>query len=108
MAKGAVALAVAVLALVVPGGVQAAPPANDGRRGAQPLRKLPASVKGSTLGATTDASDPKACGLVGGSVWYAISPGAAARLLFRLHANGDLDASLVVLQRIRSQVEVAG
>jgi hypothetical protein len=84
------------------------PPANDARRGAKPLRKLPASVKGSTLGATSDASDPKTCGLVGGTVWYAISPGAASRLLFRLHANGDLDASLVVLRRIRSQVEGVG
>jgi len=83
------------------------PPANDARRGAQPLRKLPASVKGSTLGATTDPSDPKACGLAGGTVWYSVAPGAASRILFRLHANGDLDASLVVLKRIRSEVEVA-
>jgi hypothetical protein len=83
------------------------PPENDARRSAQPLRRLPASVRGSTLGATSEASDPKACGLAGGSVWYAISPGAASRILFRLHANGDLDASLVVLRRIRSQVEIA-
>jgi hypothetical protein len=84
------------------------PPANDARRGAQPLRKLPASVKGSTLGATTDPTDPKSCGLAGGTVWYALSPGAASRVLFRLHANGDLDASLVVLRRIRSEVEQVG
>ena len=84
------------------------PPANDARRGAQPLRKLPTSVKGSTLGATTDTSDPKSCGLAGGTVWYALSPGTASRVLFRLHANGDLDASLVVLRRIRSEVEEVG
>jgi hypothetical protein len=84
------------------------PPANDARRGAQPLRKLPASVKGSTLGATTDTTDPKSCGLAGGTVWYSLSPGAASRVLFRLHANGDLDASLVVLRRIRSEVEQVG
>ena len=84
------------------------PPANDARRGAQPLRKLPASVKGSTLGATTDASDPKSCGLSGGTVWYALAPGAVSRVLFRLHANGDLDASLVVLRRIRSETEDVG
>src|SRR5207302_101601 len=84
------------------------PPANDARRGAQPLRKLPASVKGSTLGATTDASDPKSCGLAGGTVWYSLAPGSASRVLFRIHANGDLDASLVVLRKIRSEVEEAG
>src|SRR5687767_6740193 len=45
------------------------PPANDGRAGAQAV-KLPGSVRGTTLGATSDDADPGGCGLDGGTVWY--------------------------------------
>ena len=44
------------------------PPANDSQRNAEPLKTLPATVKSTTLGATTDTTDPKGCGLAGGTV----------------------------------------
>jgi hypothetical protein len=81
------------------------PPANDTVREAQPIRSLPATAKGTTLGATTDESDPGSCSLQGGTVWYAVAPGRAGRLVFQLHAEGNLDASIVVLEKVRSQID---
>ncbi len=81
------------------------PPANDSQRNAEALKGLPATVKSTTLGATTDTTDPKGCGLAGGTVWYGISPGNAARIVVRLKAQGDLDASVFIRERVRSQVE---
>lgn len=81
------------------------PPANDSAKNAQAVKGLPASVKGSTLGATTDSSDPDSCSIAGGSVWYTVAPGKASRLVFRLEAAGDLDAAVVVQQKVRSQID---
>jgi len=79
------------------------PPANDAKRSAQPLRSLPATVKASTLGATSDANDPDSCSIDSGTVWYTVAPGKAARFVVKLHAAGDLDAAMVVQQKIRSE-----
>jgi hypothetical protein len=84
------------------------PPANDSPREAALLGSLPATVKGTTIGATTDDGDPKGCGLAGGTVWYSLKPGAAHRIVVRLHAAGDFDASLVVQRKIRSETEDLG
>jgi hypothetical protein len=81
------------------------PPANDSQRNAEALKGLPATVKSTTLGATTDTTDPKGCGLAGGTVWYGIAPGNAARIVVRLKAQRDLDASVFIRERVRSQVE---
>jgi len=81
------------------------PPVNDTTREAQAVRSLPATVRGTTLGATTDEADPEDCSLVGGTVWYTVAPGKAGRLVFRLRADGDLDASIVVLEKVRSQID---
>ena len=81
------------------------PPGNDSQRNAEPLKGLPATVKSTTLGATTDTADPKGCALAGGTVWYSVVPGNAARIVVRLKAQGDLDASVVIRERIRSQVD---
>ena len=81
------------------------PPANDSRAGAQPL-KLPGTVRGSTLGATGDEADPGCGGLDGGSVWYRLSSRRDGRILLRLAAQGELDAAIVVLERVRSRAEV--
>ena len=78
------------------------PPGNDARGGAVHL-PVPGTVHGSTLGATGDSGDPDGCDLAGGTVWYSIAPGTAARIVLRLQAAGDLDAAVVVLKRIRSQ-----
>ena len=78
------------------------PPANDTRGQAIPYGKLSTKVAGSTVGATTDSNDPEGCGLAAGSVWYAVAPGQAQRLVLRLHAAGDLDAAVAVVKHVRS------
>ena len=80
------------------------PPANDNRSGAVTLR-LPGSVQGSTLGATADESELGRCRLVGGVVWYRLASRRDGRILLRLTAAGQLDAALVVLERVRSRTE---
>ena len=82
------------------------PPANDSRGGA-PLLKLPGTVRGSTLGATGDDADP-GCGIRGGSVWYRMTSRREGRVLLRLSAQGDLDAAVVVLERVRSRLRGIG
>lgn len=78
------------------------PPPNDDRGGARAIR-LPGSVRGSTLGATGDEADPGRCGLDGGTVWYRLASRRDGRVLLRLTAAGQLDAAIVVLERIRSR-----
>jgi hypothetical protein len=79
------------------------PPTNDALKGAKPMRKLPASVKGSTVGATAGNDDPERCDFDTGTVWYSVLPRRAERVIVRLHAAGDLDASVGVVRRVRSQ-----
>ena len=79
------------------------PPANDDRGGAVALR-LPGSARGSTLGATADDGDP-GCGLAGGTVWYRTTSRREGRVLLRVSADGDLDAAVVVLERVRSRTQ---
>jgi hypothetical protein len=84
------------------------PPENDTRRGATRIAKLPGTVAGTTLGATAADDDPEGCGLAAGTVWYALAARADGRVLLRVHAEGELDAAVVVLERVRSQSERAG
>ena len=79
------------------------PPANDRSSGASPMRRLPSTVRGTTLGATGDDGDPYRCDLRGGTVWYRLRVQAERRVVLRLAAAGDLDAALVVVERIRSR-----
>ena len=79
------------------------PPPNDAVRQAKRIPHLPAKVAGSTFGATTDDVDPEGCNLGGGTVWFALPKVASERIAVRLTALGDLDASVTVVQRIRSQ-----
>jgi hypothetical protein len=79
------------------------PPANDNRVGAQVIAKLPGTVRGTTLGATGDEADPGRCGLAGATVWYRLSSRRDGRILLRISAAGQLDAAIVVLERVRSQ-----
>ena len=79
------------------------PPGNDSRAGAQAIPKLPGSVRGTTLGATGDEADPGRCGLAGATVWYRLPSSRDGRILLRLSAAGQLDAAIVVLERVRSQ-----
>jgi hypothetical protein len=84
------------------------PPTNDSARQATRIA-LRTQIKGTTLGATSDESDPDSCGLVGGTIWYSVSPGrSVSRVIVRLHAESDFDAALVVLRKVRSQTENIG
>ncbi len=84
------------------------PPANDTARQAKGIA-LRTQFKGTTLGATSDDGDPNSCGLAGGTIWYSVSPGrGVSRVVVRLHAEADFDAALVVLRKVRSQVENVG
>ncbi len=84
------------------------PPSNDTRSQATRVATPPATIRGTTLGATWDENDPDACGLSGGTVWYRLSTGGAERLILTLKAQGDLDASMAVLRRVRSETDVVG
>ena len=64
------------------------PPANDERGGAVSLGRPPATVRATTLGATGDASDVRACGMSGGTIWYRLTGPATRRVLLRLRVGG--------------------
>ena len=51
---------------------------------------------------------PEGCALAGGTVWYAVAPGKASRVVLRLHAEGNFDAAAVLLKRFRSQTDDVG
>ena len=96
-----------VAALVVLTGSAAAagqPPPNDNRANASPVNP-PASVRGTTIGATDEASDPtSSCGSVHSTVWYRITDAPGRRIVLRLRADGDLDGVLAVYQLQRSRL----
>ena len=81
------------------------PPANDRSGGAQRIPGPPGTVRGTTLGATGDDNDPEGCGLTGGTVWYRLRAPRDGRILLRLSADGNFDAALVVLERVRSHLD---
>ena len=83
------------------------PPANDRRTGAARIGRPPASVRGSTVGATLDEADA-ACGIAAGSVWYSLVTPAERRIVLRLEAAGELDAALAVFERQRSELRRVG
>src|SRR3954468_7915322 len=81
----------------------AAPPANDTRPNAQRL-KLGDRVNGTTEEATADDDDQFGCGAAGQpSVWYRIDATTTGRAIADLQAHGDLDVTLAVYLRQRSQ-----
>jgi hypothetical protein len=84
------------------------PPGNDHRGGALHVKPFPTTVSGSTVGATSDDTDPSSCELAGQTVWYAFTASRSGRIAVKLRAGSDLDTSLVVLQQVRSKSQVAG
>jgi hypothetical protein len=97
-------VAVLALALAVPSVAAAAPPPNDQRTAPQILT-LPASVTGTTAESTLEADEPPGCAPLGGSVFYEVRAPSDDRIVVRLDAAGDLDATLEVLRRVRSVLE---
>jgi hypothetical protein len=80
------------------------PPQND-RRGSAPALRVPGTVRGTTVGATRERPDPLVCGIADATVWYRIDARPPGRVVLRLRARGNLDASVSVYRRIRSQLE---
>jgi hypothetical protein len=105
---------VSILALlIVPATAAAArsqgPPANDNRATATPVQGLPATVSGTTVGATDDPKDPRSdCGRAHDTVWYRVSGAPTGRIVVRINALGDLDAVVAVYRAARSRVIPAG
>jgi hypothetical protein len=110
-ASGAtVVLPVSSIAQVAPGMpvTPAIPaPANDERANAQPIRSLPASINGTTVGATVEPGEREsACGVqTASSVWYSLRAQSAQRIALDLAAGGELDGTIDVYHAVRSQLE---
>jgi hypothetical protein len=101
-------VAVVLLAMSSPVRGATSPPPNDSRSAATNLGTLPATVTGTTTGATVESSEPGSdCGDAGPSVWYRFTTGATppSRIAVEADANGDLDAVVDVFIRQRSQNE---
>ena len=81
------------------------PPRNDRFAAAARIAHLPATVKGTTVGARTEDSDPSGCDLAAGTVWYRLRPTHDGLVLMKLHANGQLDAVIGAVSRTRSRLQ---
>jgi hypothetical protein len=94
-----------LLALVAAPAAAAAPPANDARALAQAIT-LPANVRGTTVDATTEPDEPGTlCGpQIKNSVWYSFTARSSRSVLAALDAGGEMDATVEVFERVRSQV----
>jgi hypothetical protein len=78
------------------------PPDNDERGEATPITRLPATVRGTTLGATGDSFSD--CSVAGNGVWYRFKGPASGRALVQL-ATGERDGAMVAFRRSRSDLE---
>jgi hypothetical protein len=70
------AVAAAALVAALPAAADAPQPANDNRAAAEPIPAFPATLPGTTVGATLERLDPQVsqCGQIDSSVWYQIDP----------------------------------
>jgi hypothetical protein len=101
----AVAASVVAAALASATPALAAPPPNDARAAAEALGRLPASVRGTTVEATLEPTElGSSCTPTKNSVWFTFTAPADRSVLIALDAGGDLDATIDVYQRERSQV----
>jgi hypothetical protein len=92
------------LALALPAAASADPPSNDARAAAQDVT-LPATVDATTAESTLEAEEPFGCAPLRGSVFYELRAPSDDRIVVRLDAAGDLDATVDVFRRVRSQLE---
>jgi hypothetical protein len=113
-AAGASAASVALPLSSIAQGTPATPavpaPANDERANAQPIRSLPASINGTTVGATVEPGEREsACSVqTVNSVWYSLRTSSAQRIGLDLAAGGELDGTIDVYHAVRSQLESVG
>jgi hypothetical protein len=102
-------LAVLILPATAAPARLAAPPANDNRANATVVNGLPATLYGTTVGATDDPKDPYSyCGRADDTVWYRISGTEPGRIVVRIAAFGELDAVVSVYRVVRSRLNPAG
>ena len=99
--------------LIVPataaGARSVAAPPNDNRANATQVAGLPATLSGTTVGATDDKTDPYSyCGSVHDTVWYRLSGAETGRIVVRIAASGDLDAIVSVYRAVRSRLSPVG
>ena len=106
MLRAAVLVAATVVVVAGPtaGAQPSPPPPNDNRTNPTPVHP-PATVRGTTVGATDEKNDPRPlCGRIESTVWYRIGDAPSGRIVLRLHADGDLNGVLAVYQARRSQL----
>jgi hypothetical protein len=85
-------------------------PANDERANAQVIHNLPASINGTTVGATIEPGESQSsCGVqTTSSVWYSLRAQSAERIALDLAAGGELDATIDIYHAVRSQLDSVG
>jgi len=99
---GALTLAAVVLLGAAPPAL-AAPPANDDRADAVRLSP-PDGVTGTVVEATLEnAEPPSGCADTDASVWYDFKASPRGAVIVQFDADGDLDATIDVYERSRSQ-----
>src|SRR5438128_12543221 len=75
-----------------------AAPGNDSSANPDVVHALPATIAGTTVGATTEAGEPQSgCGYgTTSSVWYSLRTASAQRIAIDLTAGGALEGTLDV------------
>jgi len=96
-----------ILAATLAPAAAAAPPANDTRAAAQTVT-LPALVSGTTAEATADEDEPVGCASGPATVWYTFTLATPRQVLIALDAAGEMDATVEVFSRTRSQLQSLG
>src|SRR4051794_7203259 len=91
---------IVLVALGLPAAARAEPPANDTRAAAEVVQAFPATLQGSTVGATAERLDPQTgrCGASESTVWYRIDQ--APDGLIRLAVQGAGFAPAVRVFRV--------
>ncbi len=82
-------------------------PGNDERANAQVIHSLPATINGTTVGATLEGGEPESSrgGGTTNSVWYSVRAQSAERIALDLTAGGELDGMVEVYHAVRSQLQ---
>ncbi len=85
-------------------------PGNDSLVNAQTIRSLPATIEGTTVGATLEPNERESdCSVsTDDSVWYALRLPSTHRVAINLKAAGSLDATIDVYHAIRSELAPVG
>ncbi len=93
----------AIVVFSVPATALGEPPANDSRAFAERISP-PATITGTTSDSTVEADEPATCQMLRGSLFYEFRASSKERLVARPGATGDLDATVDVFLRTRSQL----